>query len=67
MSNKPGSDSVRLLAEQSGVARALELFPDAVQAAAERGLRPLGAPPAGTPRLIHPAIVFDPTRGETKT
>ena len=40
------------------------LFPDAVTAAAERGLRPLGKPPAGIPPTAHPAPVFDPTRFE---
>jgi hypothetical protein len=53
------SDTVRLIAQQQGLARALELFPDTVAAAAERGLKPLGAPPDGTPAHIAPATVFD--------
>ena len=58
------SEAVRLAAEQAGLDRALKLFPDGVKAAAERGTRPLGAPPKGTPRLLHPAPVFDPTHFE---
>jgi hypothetical protein len=55
---------VRLAAEQQGLQRALELFPDMVKAAYERGTAPLGAFPKGTPPLIGPAPVFDPTRFE---
>ena len=57
-------DTIRLLAEQRGLTRALELFPDMIKAAAERGLQPLGAFPPGTPPLIEPAPVFDPTKFE---
>jgi hypothetical protein len=63
MSDTP-PDPVRLLAAQQGLERALELFPDAVKAAVERGSRPLGPPPAGTPALIAPAPVFNPARFE---
>ena len=57
-------DPVRLLAVQQGLERALELFPDAVEAAVERGSRPLGSPSAGTPALTSPAPVFNPARFE---
>jgi hypothetical protein len=53
------TDTIRLSAEQQG--------PEAVQAAAERGLRPLGAAPAGTSPIASPAPVFDPTRFEDET
>jgi hypothetical protein len=66
MTGTSDSDGVRLAAEQAGLARALELFPDIVKAAIERGSRPLGGPPAGTSPLIHPAPVFDPTRFESE-
>ena len=59
-------ETVRVIAEQQGLERALMLFPEAVKAAAERGLRPLGAPPAGTPPIISPAPVFDPARFEVE-
>ena len=55
---------VRQMAVERGLKRALELFPDAVQAAAERGLKPLGALPAGTPPLIAPAVTFNPAHFE---
>ena len=58
------SDLVRLLAKQQGLERALELYPDGVKAAAERGLKPLGAPPGGHAPLTSPAPVFDPLRFE---
>jgi hypothetical protein len=64
MRNDELPDAVRAMAEQQGLQRALELFPDGVTAAAERGLRPLGAPPAGIPPIAAPAPVFDPTRYE---
>jgi hypothetical protein len=57
-------DRIRLLAEQAGIVRALELFPEAVNAAADRGLRPLGDPPTGHSPTAHPAPVFDPARFE---
>ena len=41
-------DIVWLIAEQQGIARALEQYPDAVKAGAERGLKPVTLPP-GTP------------------
>jgi hypothetical protein len=59
-------DTIRLIAEQQGLHRALELYPDAVKAAAGRGLRPLGAPPPGTSPIVTPAPVFDPTRFESE-
>lgn len=58
------SDRVRALAEQQGLGRALQLFPEQVQAAADRGLRPLGEAPAGTSPILSPAPVFDPLRFE---
>ena len=38
----------------------LKLFSDSVQAAAERGLKPLGAHRGGGDPLTAPAAVFDP-------
>ena len=65
MSGAPGiSETIRLLAEQHGLERALKLFPDGVRAAAERGLRPLGDPPKGTSPIVSPAPIFNPTRFE---
>jgi hypothetical protein len=57
-------DTLRLLAEQSGLKRALEKFPDGVKGAAERGLRPLGAMPPGHSPITHPAHVFNPEQYE---
>jgi hypothetical protein len=57
-------DPVLVIAEQSGIARALKLFPDQVRAAGERGLRPLGDLPPGNSAITHPAPVFDPARFE---
>jgi hypothetical protein len=57
-------DIIRIMAEQQGLSRALKLYPDGMKAAAERGLKPLGAPPAGTSPIASPAPVFDPTRFE---
>jgi hypothetical protein len=57
-------DPIRLVAEQQGLSRALKLYPDVVRAAAERGLRSLGAPPPGASPIVSPAPVFDPTRFE---
>ena len=54
-------DQLRLLAEQAGLKRALEKFPDGVKAGVERGLRPVGDPPGGHVPNAHPAPVFDPT------
>jgi hypothetical protein len=57
-------ESMRRLAEQAGLAKALKLFPDGVRAAAERGLRPLGDPPKGHVPTASPAPVFNPDRFE---
>jgi hypothetical protein len=59
-------EAIRLAAEQAGLGKALKLFPEAVKAAFERGTRPLGAPPKGTPPLLHPAPVFDAARLEPR-
>jgi hypothetical protein len=65
MGDAPKSpDAIRLLAEQHGLAKALRLFPDGVQAAAERGLKPLGGPPKGTSPIASPAHIFNPARFE---
>jgi len=64
MSDANIPDTVRLIAEQQGLSRALKLYPDAVKAAAERGLRPLGAAPPGNSPIASPAPVFDPSRHE---
>jgi hypothetical protein len=58
------SDTVRLLAEQHGLSKALKLFPEGVKAAAERGLKPLSALPKGTTSISSPAPVFNPARFE---
>ena len=55
---------LRAMAEQHGLKRALEKFPDGVKAGAERGLRPVGSMPPGNPPLTHPAPVFNPARFE---
>jgi hypothetical protein len=55
---------LRVLCEQAGITRALELFPDGVKAAAERGLKPIGDPPGGISPIASPAPVFDPARFE---
>jgi hypothetical protein len=54
-------DIVRLIAEQQNITRALDLYPDAVKAGAERGLKPV-ALPHGTPPRIHPSNIFVPVR-----
>jgi hypothetical protein len=54
------ADFLRALAEQTGLKRALEKFPDGVKAAAERGLRPVGAMPPGNSPITQPAHVFNP-------
>ena len=59
------SDIVRLIAEQQGITRALELYPDSVKAGAERGLKPVTLPPGTSPR-IHPSNVFVPVRRDPK-
>ena len=58
------SESVRLAAEQHGLSKALKLFPDGVQAAAERGLKPLGETPKGNSPIASPAHIFNPARFE---
>jgi hypothetical protein len=64
MSDAPiSAEQLRLLCEQAGITRTLELFPDAVKAAAERGLKPVGDH-AGISPTASPASVFDPTRFE---
>ena len=60
----PTPDLIRILAEQLGLKRALEKFPDGVKGAAERGLRPLGAMPPGNSPITHPAPVFNPEQYE---
>ncbi len=57
-------DAVRLLAEQQGLAKALKLYPEGVKAAAERGLKSLGALPKGTTSISSPAHIFNPVRFE---
>ena len=57
-------EAVRLLAEQHGLSKALKLFPEGVKAAVERGLKPLGALPAGTTSISSPAPIFNPARFE---
>jgi hypothetical protein len=58
------AESVRLAAEQHGLGKALKLFPEGVQAAAERGSKPLGDPPAGNSSIASPAPIFNPARFE---
>jgi hypothetical protein len=65
MSDAPKTpDTIRLLAEQQGLSKALKLYPDGVTAAVERGLKPLGALPKGTTSISSPAPVFNPSRFE---
>jgi hypothetical protein len=59
-SNMP--ESVRLAAEQHGLGRALESFPEIFKDAAERGLNPLGEPRQGLPPTTSPAPIFNPAR-----
>jgi hypothetical protein len=54
------SDTVRLLAEQAGLNKALKLFPEGVKGAVERGLKPIGDPPKGHVPTASPAPVFNP-------
>ena len=60
------SDTVRVLAEQAGLAKALKLFPDGVKSAVERGIKPLGDPPKGYNPIASPAPVFNPAAFEGK-
>ena len=60
------SETVRLLAEQHGLSKALKLFPDGVKAAAERGLKPLGELPKGTTPISSPASIFNLARFESE-
>lgn len=53
-------DTLRELVEKRGLARAHDLFPDAVRTAAERGARPLAAP--NLPSNTEPAAHFDPAK-----
>jgi hypothetical protein len=57
-------DNIRLAAEQHGLGKALKMFPDGVKGAAERGLKPLGQPPAGSSPIASPAHIFNPARFE---
>jgi len=57
-------EQLRQLCEQLGLQRAFKLYPDAVRAAAERGLRPLGDPPGSHVATAAPAAVFNPARFE---
>jgi hypothetical protein len=68
MSNTPkSSETVRLLAEQAGLQRALQLFPDGVAGAVERGSRPLAVPAdLSISPVSAPAAVFDPAKAGGK-
>jgi hypothetical protein len=57
-------EHVRLAAEQHGLDKALKLYPDGVSAAAERGLKAIGAPPKGNSPIAPPAHIFNPARFE---
>ncbi len=63
-SSKNALDIIKPLAELHGLQRALEKFPDGVKAAAERGLRPVGAMPAGNSPITQPAHIFNPDQFE---
>ncbi|WP_157100072.1 hypothetical protein [Rhodoplanes sp. Z2-YC6860] len=60
MSAPEVSETVRLLAEQAGLGKALKLFPEGVKNAVERGLKPIGDPPKGHMPTASPAPVFNP-------
>ena len=64
MSAPDNADTVRVLAEQAGLGKALKLFPDGVKAAVERGTKPLGDPPKGHVPTASPAPVFNPAAFE---
>jgi hypothetical protein len=53
--------TIRSIAIERGLSRALRHFPEAVEAAGERALRPLAACPSGP--LTEPAAVFSPAPG----
>ena len=57
-------EAVRLMAERRGLAKVLKLYPHEMQAAAERGLKPLGELPHGTTSISSPAPIFNPARFE---
>jgi hypothetical protein len=59
-------EHIRIAAEQHGLGKALKLYPDGVKAAAERGLKPIGAPPKGTSPIATPAAIFNPARFDDK-
>jgi hypothetical protein len=67
MSEAKPSETVRPLADQQGLSKALKLFPDSVTAAVERGLKPLDDLPRGTTAISSPAPVFNPARFEPTT
>jgi hypothetical protein len=65
MSESPAiMEAVRLMAERRGLAKVLKLYPPEMQAAAERGLKPLGELPKGTTSISSPAHIFNPARFE---
>jgi hypothetical protein len=57
-------DAVRLMAERRGLGKVLKLYPHEMQAAAEKGLKPLGELPKGTTSINSPAHIFNPARFE---
>ena len=57
-------EHIRLAAEQHGLGKALELFPEGVKAAYERGTRPLGGPPKANSPIASPAPIFNPASFE---
>jgi hypothetical protein len=59
-------DYIRAMAELRGLGKALKLYPDGVMAAAERGQKPLGAPPEGASPIATPAAIFNPARFDRK-
>jgi len=67
MSAPDNADTVRVLAEQAGLGKALKVFPDGVKAAVERGTKPLGDPPKGHVPTASPAPVFNPAAFERET
>lgn len=56
-------EHIRLAAGQHGLGKALKLFPEAVNAAYERGTRSLGEHP-GVTSIASPAAIFNPARFE---